>query len=669
MDFSAFRARAPGAVAFSSAAPRVGLLPTPNATRPATYQFFTNPTPTPIARPTITIVRPATVLAASPNSPQCGSVENWKRIQGSNGKFQAFGFCEFEHPEGTMRALRVLNDYPLGDKKLVVKVEDKTRKMIRDFMAARRAENGQPPEILAEDQLPCDEASLKEDGTTKERIMKIIKDQQPDLLKYEVEDVEVKNEKKESSSSSSDSEGDSKRKRSVSRTSSRKRTSRRKHSRSVSSDRGSKRRRSGSETEDSETAEEKRRLRRVAKNKQAEYEARVKKWEEREKRMAKQYALDEEKELQRKRAIMREAKKLKAFLEDYDDERDDPKYYKSFRSSALFQRRRDYEREREADAKDRQEEQREIEELKRQILETGEKIEDPDAEARKRHEAHEKEMLRKRREDSGSPNPHIPLGQKRSANAEAESSDDEKKEDDDSTSSDEESAKGKSKEKAAGSWATVEQPPEFSAQGSPSLKQNGAPAIKLPSLMKTSNLNGIFGEEEEEVDTLHVIKPKLVPFEITGEERAQVMTPEERKKMIKDLIDRIPTGKEELFNYKVQWDFVDSKLVENRIQPWVNKKIRDYLGEDEPALANFIGEKIIAHVEPHKLLADLSLVLDDEAEVFIVKMWRLIIYESEAKKLGISSTSTLSTTHHQQSSSSSRSRERSSHKRDRERRH
>jgi hypothetical protein len=35
--------------------------------------------------------------------------------------------------------------------------------------------------------------------------------------------------------------------------------------------------------------------------------------------------------------------------------------------------------------------------------------------------------------------------------------------------------------------------------------------------MKTSNLNGIFGEEEEEVDTLHVIKPKLVPFEITGE--------------------------------------------------------------------------------------------------------------------------------------------------------
>lgn len=92
------------------------------------------------------------------------------------------------------------------------------------------------------------------------------------------------------------------------------------------------------------------------------------------------------------------------------------------------------------------------------------------------------------------------------------------------------------------------------------------------------------------------------------QDRAKHMTPEERKKMIKDLIDKIPTGKDELFAYQIQWDHVDQKLVENRIQPWVNRKIRDYLGEDEPALANFIGEKIAAHVEPTKLLTDLALV-------------------------------------------------------------
>lgn len=44
----------------------------------------------------------------------------WKRIQGPNGKFQAFGFCEFDHPDSTLRAVRLLNDWVLGDKKLVV---------------------------------------------------------------------------------------------------------------------------------------------------------------------------------------------------------------------------------------------------------------------------------------------------------------------------------------------------------------------------------------------------------------------------------------------------------------------------------------------------------------------------------------------------------------------
>lgn len=59
--------------------------------------------------------------------------------------------------------------------------------MIRDYMAARRKEDGLPPLNLGADELPCDENSLKEDETTKERMMKIIETQQPDLLKYEIE--------------------------------------------------------------------------------------------------------------------------------------------------------------------------------------------------------------------------------------------------------------------------------------------------------------------------------------------------------------------------------------------------------------------------------------------------------------------------------------------------
>jgi RNA-binding protein 25 len=32
----------------------------------------------------------------------------------------AFGFCEYENPEGTLRCIRLLNGWQIQDKKLVV---------------------------------------------------------------------------------------------------------------------------------------------------------------------------------------------------------------------------------------------------------------------------------------------------------------------------------------------------------------------------------------------------------------------------------------------------------------------------------------------------------------------------------------------------------------------
>lgn len=86
------------------------------------------------------------------------------------------------------------------------------------------------------------------------------------------------------------------------------------------------------------------------------------------------------------------------------------------------------------------------------------------------------------------------------------------------------------------------------------------------------------------------------------------MTPEERKKLIKDLIERIPTTKPELFDFKIYWEFVDDILVEKRVKPWVNKKICDYIGEEEPSLVTFICEKIANQTEPQKILSDLAMV-------------------------------------------------------------
>lgn len=51
-------------------------------------------------------------------------------------------------------------------------------------------------------------------------------------------------------------------------------------------------------------------------------------WEIRERRKAKEYEKEREKERLKEEEREREAKRLKEFLEDYDDERDDVKYYK-----------------------------------------------------------------------------------------------------------------------------------------------------------------------------------------------------------------------------------------------------------------------------------------------------------------------------------------------------
>ncbi|CAH2218003.1 jg14152 [Pararge aegeria aegeria] len=110
---------------------------------------------------------------------------------------------------------------------------------------------------------------------------------------------------------------------------------------------------------------------------------------------------------------------------------------------------------------------------------------------------------------------------------------------------------------------------------------------------------------------------------------------EEKRKHIKSLIDKIPTQKEQLFQYQLDTDQIDNVLMEKKIRPWINKKIIEYIGEPEPTLVDFICSKVLAGSAPQGILDDVQMVLDEEAEVFVVKMWRLLIYELEAKRAGL----------------------------------
>eukprot|EP00057_Strongylocentrotus_purpuratus_P020741 XP_011675215.1 PREDICTED: RNA-binding protein 25 [Strongylocentrotus purpuratus] len=166
-------------------------------------------------------------------------------------------------------------------------------------------------------------------------------------------------------------------------------------------------------------------------------------------------------------------------------------------------------------------------------------------------------------------------------------------------------------------------------------------SAQVGSKRKKLKVGDVFNQEESS-DSAGKKKRKLVPIEYSEEEMKAVgqsqliaNAAEEKRKTIKNLIEKIPTAKDELFGYKVDWAIVDESLMDRRIKPWINKKIVEYIGEEEPTLTEFICSKLLLHSNAESILNDITMVLDEEAEVFVVKMWRLLIYEVEAKKHGL----------------------------------
>lgn len=155
---------------------------------------------------------------------------------------------------------------------------------------------------------------------------------------------------------------------------------------------------------------------------------------------------------------------------------------------------------------------------------------------------------------------------------------------------------------------------------------------------KNVDLREIFNPDEDDTNT-QVKKRKLVPlgnrylsylvylciYDIltdynddkknkkdkeNGEKKSEEATKsqEEKLKHIKSLIAKIPTEKNALFAYQLDWSAIDNSLMEKKIRPWINKKIIEYIGEPEPTLVDFICSKVLAGSQPQVILEDVQMV-------------------------------------------------------------
>jgi RNA-binding protein 25 len=188
---------------------------------------------------------------------------------------------------------------------------------------------------------------------------------------------------------------------------------------------------------------------------------------------------------------------------------------------------------------------------------------------------------------------------------------------------------------------------------------NASTTVKLKKTVSKTKaaiqpINQVFADEDEDqnLSAPNKKRAKLTAMQLEQEKKRQqqqattsvsatasttpTLNAEERKKAVKKLVESIPTDRDELFDFKIDWSQMDVPLMEKRIKPWINRKIIEYIGEEEATLNDFLCIKIQEKTRPDKILDDVKVILDDEAELFVKKMWRLIVYETESKRLGLS---------------------------------
>ncbi|CAI2726645.1 unnamed protein product [Schistosoma spindalis] len=680
------------------------VIPPPNVAAPVVPAV----TETPIyvrEKPPVTTVFVGNIAECAPDQliktllMRCGNILSWKRVQGASGKLQAFGFCEYEDPESTMRCVRLLNGFKVGPKALLVKVDPKTEDLLNEYRKKKEKVGEEGTLGATSDEI--DQSTQRDDETVKTSLENIIKENEAmledegaakkqdlhmegprhltiedmdldndrkDLINREIESFRKRNEKED--------QNDNKHSRSKGTDSGRSSsTNLQSHSsyslndrvdREYRRERGRRSRsRSGSLTSrsqrpitssfltsnkdvDNEEESIKKKLEKKLREKEESYQKRLKQWEIRERKKANEYEHERDHERKRQRELQIEAQRLKEFFEDYDDNVEDPKYY---RGSALHQRLKDREIEEAADERDRQKEIEQLETARRKLIEEG----DPNAESIIfQMEQKMQEHLRKclmvngdvsiESSDNQCPEPvgeNLPSAEDESKNLECVV---------------------KSLEtnnlSPACNGVTSEFEPAAPEETTVSLLKDGSNTFLFsmsavePVVRKTAS--AFADEEQDEKPKKHglswlppsALKANSISNPSNGGDSNQndsnnlppvsALSTEEKKAIIKRIIEGIPTHKRELFAYPIDWDMVDADFVNSRIKPWVDKKIVSYIGEAEATLSSFICDQLLHHNPPERILADIAMVLDEEAEVFVVKMWRLLIYVIAEKKAGLS---------------------------------
>ncbi|RDA87012.1 hypothetical protein CP532_6710 [Ophiocordyceps camponoti-leonardi (nom. inval.)] len=161
--------------------------------------------------------------------------------------------------------------------------------------------------------------------------------------------------------------------------------------------------------------------------------------------------------------------------------------------------------------------------------------------------------------------------------------------------------------------------------------QRAQASRNVPRRRTIAEVEGLLDDE----DTEPVVRRPLVPIQPDATSAADIMTEEEISQAVRALAQEIPSDKEGLWKWEVQWDHMDDHIVRERLRPFVEKKIVEYLGVQEEMLVQAVEEQIRKRGTAATLAEELGEALGDEAEDLVKKLWRMIIFFTECEKRGL----------------------------------
>lgn len=170
---------------------------------------------------------------------------------------------------------------------------------------------------------------------------------------------------------------------------------------------------------------------------------------------------------------------------------------------------------------------------------------------------------------------------------------------------------------------------EASKESSKEATAVAAPATAVPEKRLAP---AVFGDVDDEEETLGRKRRKgLVKLDFGLADGAEAS--KERLNKLKEGISR---DKDILFKFKVRWEALNDHLIDTKFEQITKRKMKDYLGDlEDDDLIMFVVEHLKDHKPPQKLLEGLESVLMEEAEEFVVLLWRQVVFESVAYAEGL----------------------------------